>query len=92
MCLSPSSYSWKTPDGSRQSYVAPGLLIPSEFTFYLTSEQLVRFYTFDLEETRLTEEIFKMASPGVVEHVYNLSTREVEGRNIKSSRTALAMH
>lgn len=38
--LSPS-YSWKTPDGSLQSYVAPGLLIPSEFTFYLMFEQLV---------------------------------------------------
>lgn len=45
---------------------------------YLTFEQLVRFYSFDLEETRSVEEIFKMVPPEVIEHAYNPSSRDVK--------------
>lgn len=81
-CVSLPQYSWKTPDGPLQSCVAPGLFIPSEFTFYLTLKQLVyALNTFDLEETRLTEENFKMVSPEVVEHTYNASMHKVEAEH-----------
>lgn len=49
MCVSPSIFLEDPLDGPLQSCIAPGLLIPSEFTFYLTLEQLVYSYTFDIE-------------------------------------------